>query len=60
MLFRSLLDELASADAKSRELVERANEILKGWFAARIAADMPRAARISRKIAKIDPFWETD
>lgn len=55
-----LLDELASADAKSRELVERANEILKGWFAARIAADMPRAARISRKIAKIDPFWETD
>ncbi|MGQ0676140.1 MAG: CYTH and CHAD domain-containing protein [Rhodospirillales bacterium] len=53
-----LIDELAGASAKGRIVVERSSGILKGWFAARIAADMPQASRISRKIAKIKPFWE--
>ncbi len=55
---RRLIDELAAENAKSRVVVERASDILKGWFAARIAADIPQAARISRKIARLKPFWE--
>jgi len=38
--------------------VERVSDALKGWFAARIAADIPQAVRISRKIARLKPFWE--
>jgi inorganic triphosphatase YgiF len=55
---RRLIDELAAENAKSREVVERATDVLNGWFAARIAADSPRAVRASRKIAKLEPFWE--
>ena len=55
---RRLTDELSAAGAKGRALVERADDVLKGWFAARIAADTPKAARVCRKIVKIAPFWE--
>jgi inorganic triphosphatase YgiF len=55
---RRLTDELAAENARSRAVVERASDVLKGWFAARIAADIPKAARICRKIVKIKPFWE--
>jgi inorganic triphosphatase YgiF len=55
---RRLIDELAAAGARAKALVERADDVLKGWFAARIAADTPRAARICRKIVEAAPFWE--
>lgn len=51
---RRLVEELIAGGAE----LGRANDLLTGWHAARIAGDMPRAARISRKVAKLDPFWE--
>lgn len=51
---RRLVDELAAAGAT----LGRASDLLAGWHAARIAGDMPRAARISRKVVKLDRFWD--
>jgi CHAD domain-containing protein len=51
---RRLVEELIAAGAE----LGHAHDLLTGWHAARIAGDMPRAARISRKVAKLDPFWE--
>ncbi|MCC6468071.1 MAG: CYTH and CHAD domain-containing protein [Alphaproteobacteria bacterium] len=51
---RRLVDDLAAAGAA----LGRANDLLAGWHAARIAGDMPRAARISKKIVKLDRFWD--
>jgi triphosphatase len=51
----ALVEELTRDD----ESFGRATDMLAGWHAARIAGDMPRAAVMSRKIAKIDRFWET-
>ncbi len=36
----------------------RATDMLAGWHAARIMGDQPRAAEMSRKIVKIERFWE--
>lgn len=53
---RRLVEELIAAGAD----LGRANDLLVGWHAARIAGDMPRGARIARKVAKLDPFWEEE
>ena len=49
-----LVQELTQDD----DAFARATDMLAGWHAARIEGDMPRAADISRKIARIDRFWE--
>jgi triphosphatase len=51
----ALVEELTHDD----DSFSRATDMLAGWHAARIAGDMPRAAEMSRKIAKIERFWET-
>ncbi len=51
---KRLMDELAAVDPE----LGRTEAMLTGWHAARIAGDLPRAARVSRRVAKSEPFWE--
>lgn len=53
---RRLVDELVAGDPR----LGQGNDILLGWYAARIASDLPTAARICRKMAKTRVFWEAD
>jgi CHAD domain-containing protein len=51
---KRLVGELAAVDPA----LGRVEALLTGWHAARIAHDLPRGVRVSRKMAKSDPFWE--
>lgn len=50
----------ALVDALTRDdpALARSTDMLAGWHAARIMGDQPRAAEMSRRIVKIDQFWE--